>query len=82
MLLWWSNYGWSGFAVLCSARGRAMIDQKVYFSKLFDPTDWSYADDFLTFYLIPNKWWSIRAWKFANSMRSRILNKMVERIQP
>lgn len=63
-------------------REGGMSNQKVYFSKLFDPNDWSSADDFLTFYLIPNKWWSIRSWKFANSMRSRILNTLIERIQP
>jgi len=67
---------------LFKCEGGEVSDQKVYFSQIVDPTDWSFADDFLTFYLIPNKWWSIRAWKFANSMRSRILNKLVERIQP
>ena len=47
---------------------------KVYFSKTFDPSDWSTNDsDFMTFFLVPRKWWSIKAWKFANSLRSSML---------
>lgn len=54
-----------------------MSQDKVYFSKLLDPEDWGNDDSgFMTFFLVPNKWWSPKAWKFANSMRAEMLKKL------
>lgn len=47
---------------------------KIYWSNT--PSEkWDDEGDFLTFFLIPNKWGSIKAWKFAFSMRAEMLNK-------
>jgi hypothetical protein len=55
---------------------------KVYFSKAFDPTNWNDEDtDYMTFFLVPRKWWSIKAWKFANSLRSHMLSKLTRLIK-
>lgn len=50
------------------------MDDKVYFSKKLDPNSWNNSDC-MTFFLVPNKWWSFKAWKFANSIRSEMLRK-------
>ena len=46
--------------------------EKVYFSKVFDPNKWE-EPDYMTLFLIPNKWWSVKAWKFAWSVRAEML---------
>jgi hypothetical protein len=57
-------------------------NQKVYFSKALDPTNWNDNDsDYMTFFLVPRKWWSIEAWKLANSLRFRMLSKLTELIK-
>lgn len=54
-----------------------MSEDKVYFSKSISPDDWSNDDSgFMTFLLVPNKWWSPKAWKFSNSMRTEMLKKL------
>ena len=48
--------------------------EKVYFSKILDLEDWSSNDcSYMTLFFIPNRWWSIKDWKFALSMRARML---------
>ena len=53
---------------------------KLYWSKTFDPTNWARDADFLTIYLVPKRWWSWRSWKFAYSVRARMLECLNNKI--
>jgi hypothetical protein len=52
-----------------------MEDQKFYWSSENNLENWTDDTDFMTFVLIPRKWWSIKAWKLANSMRAEFLKR-------
>ena len=57
------------------------MSNKLYFSHCFDPEHWK--DDgcgILNVLLIPKRWWSIKEWKFALSLRSRFLEHMMKMI--
>lgn len=51
---------------------------RVYFSKNLDPTSWE-GEDYgcLSFLLIPSKWWSIKEWQFAWSLRRTMLERLM-----
>lgn len=51
-----------------------MSERKVYFSKTFNPSFDEEDSNYMTFFLIPNKWWSIKDWKFAMSFRAKALS--------
>ena len=34
--------------------------------------------DWMTFVLVPRKWWSIKAWKFANEYRMHLLKSLIK----
>lgn len=46
--------------------------QKVYWSVPANHETWN-DSDCITFFLIPRRWWSIKSWKFANSVRAEML---------
>ncbi len=55
-----------------------MSHSKVYWSQSSDWDSWEQNDfDWMVFVLIPRKWWSLKAWKFANSFRAHLLKKLM-----
>ena len=53
------------------------MQDKIYWSEreegwIDDTADW------MTFVLIPRKWWSIKAWRFANDYRSHLLKHLMK----
>lgn len=38
--------------------------------------------DWMTFVLIPRKWWSLKAWRFANDYRAHLLNSLMKLSKP
>lgn len=57
-------------------------EQKVYFSKVWDPEDWKDEPQYMTLFLIPNRWWSWEAWKLAWSIRAEMLRAFMLRWKP
>lgn len=51
------------------------MEDKVYWSEQPDPKKWFGSGDYLTFFLVPRRWWSIKEWKLANSLRAEMLRK-------
>lgn len=42
---------------------------KLYFSKALDLSSWKDKDtDYMTLFLVPRRWWSIKDWRFANDL--------------
>lgn len=35
--------------------------------------------DWMTFVLIPRKWWSLKAWRFASDYRNHLLKHLMEK---
>ena len=54
--------------------------EKVYWSTNSDIEDWD-EGDYLSVILIPNKWWSLNAWKFANKIRAKVVMAMLNRAE-
>ena len=51
---------------------------KVYWSKVFDPTDWNCRDfGVLTVWIVPKRWWSVKEWKFAYSLRAKFIERLM-----
>lgn len=54
-----------------------MGEEKIYWSNVPDPTNWGDdSADYMTFVLVPSKWWSIKAWKLANEFRVELLRRL------
>ena len=45
-----------------------------------DPNKWT-TSDILYFFYIPNKWWSLKAWKQAWKFRGHVHEELIKRIQ-
>lgn len=57
------------------------MNNKVYWNTDIDPDKWN-DFGFMTFVLIPNKWWSISEWKLANSLRAEMLKRGLILLKP
>lgn len=54
------------------------MSERVFFSKALDPEDWGGKDyGCLTILLIPTKWWSLKEWKLALSLRAEMLKRLM-----
>jgi len=54
------------------------MNEKIYYSQLNRPDDWNTDDiGILTFFWVPKKWWSIKAWKIMFEFRAEIQKKLL-----
>jgi hypothetical protein len=51
---------------------------KVYYSLIQDPTQWESSNDVLTFFYVPKRWWSVKAWRLALSLRGYYQQQLVK----
>ena len=51
------------------------MEDKVYWSTEAKDT-WE-DSDYMTFFLVHRKWWSLKAWKFAMEFRSELLFRIM-----
>ncbi len=49
---------------------------KLYWSEAWASESWN-ESQWMTFFLIPNKWWSISEWKLAFEFRAEALKKIM-----